>query len=149
MRILQRKNSQQSGIVDFFCAVNFARRPSPTNSQKTVNVTALYNFNTKLSAHQICIRLVNHSQLIGVLSPLYCLFLFLFVSVLFLLCWESLLFYKMYLAPMHFLPPNPYLNLTMAKMASAINVPLGGRQPPCKATFLNPLVTPLQKRLAK
>ncbi len=34
--------------------------------------------------------------------------LFGFVSILFLLCWESLLFFSSDLAPKHFLPPHPH-----------------------------------------
>jgi hypothetical protein len=36
--------------------------------------------------------------------------LFVFVSVLFLLCWESLLFFSLDLVPIHFLPPHLHLN---------------------------------------
>jgi hypothetical protein len=36
--------------------------------------------------------------------------LFVFVSVLFLLCWESLLFFSSFLAPIHFLPQHPHLD---------------------------------------
>jgi hypothetical protein len=36
--------------------------------------------------------------------------LFVFVSVLFLLCWESLLFFSLDLAPIHFLPLHPHLD---------------------------------------